>query len=446
MNHMEMYKAKLRSADEAVKVVKSGDVVEYGHFNGKPIACDKALARRHAELKNVEIHTALTLPPPPDTAMKPGSFIFVDWQFSKLTRMLQQNGLAYYSPILYHNAPEMIREGKITRRDVVIARVCPMDEKGFFNLGPQNSETMAKMEMAGTAVIVEVCKTMPVCLGGAEESIHVSKVSAIVEGADGDGLFCAPDISPEPEEVKIAEHIMPHISDGACIQLGIGGIPAQVGKLIVESNLKDLGGHSEMISDAYMRLIECGKMNGKRKNIDRYRVAYTFAVGSKELYEFMHNNPAIASYPVDYTNDPRNIARLENFVSINNALQVDLYSQVNAESIGMKQISGNGGMWDFVIGSQWSRGGKSFICLASTYNASDGSLRSSIVPTFDPGSIVTVPRQMVDYVVTEFGAARVKLMPTWKRAEALINISHPQFRDELIKAAEKMKIWHKATA
>lgn len=173
------------------------------------------------------------------------------------------------------------------------------------------------------------------------------------------------------------------------------------------------------------------------------RVAYTFALGSTRMYDFMHNNPACTSYPVDYTNDPRVICQLDNFISINNAVQVDLYTQVNAESDGFKQISGNGGMWDFVLGSQWSKGGKSFICLMSTYTDKDGQLRSRIVPTFSPGSIATIPRQMVDYIVTEYGVAQMKGKPTWMRAEMIIDLAHPNFRDDLIKQAGKMDIWRR---
>lgn len=444
MDYQSMYRAKLKTAEQAVEVVRSGHVVEYGHFNGKPVACDHALAQRADSLKDVQIHCALTLPPVPETPMKPQSFIYNDWQFSKITRMLQENGLAYYSPILYHEAPTLLRDKAMLKRDVVIAQVCPMDEKGYFNLGPQNSETLAKMDVADT-VIVEVNPQLPVCLGGSEESVHISRVDGVVEAFDNPGPFCVPDLAPSEEEKRIAEHVVSHLKDGSCIQLGIGGLPNAVGRLIAESDLKDLGGHTEMFSDAYVDLLESGRMTGSQKSLDRFRVPFTFAVGSKRMYDFLHNNPAVASYTVSYTNDPRVICRHDNFVSVCNAVQVDLYSQVNAESIGPKQISGNGGMWDFVQGSQWSRGGKSFICLTSTFKDKDGTARSRIVPYFEPCSITTIPRQMVDYIVTEFGAVQLKSQPTWKRAELLVSIAHPDFRETLIREAEKMKIWRKSS-
>lgn len=436
------YKSKLATADEAVKVVKSDDIVDYGYFNGKPVLCDQALARR-TELRNVQVYTAVTLPPVPEVAKVRDSFTFHDWQFSKIARILQSYGLCYYSPILYHQAPNMLyRSGLAHHRNVTIAQVCPMDKAGYFNLGPQNSETMAKMEISDY-VIVEVNKDMPVCLGGAEEAVHISQVDFIVEAPDDQLLPDIPGAIPSEDDKKIASNVMEFLHDGCCIQLGIGGMPNAVGHMIAESDLKNLGGHTEMMVDAYMEMIEAGRLNGRAKSIDRGRLAYTFAIGSHRMYEFMNNNPALASYPVDYTNDPRVIARIDDFVSINNAVQVDLYSQVNAESMGKTQISGNGGMWDFVVGSQWSKGGKSFICLTSTFKDKDGNLQSRIVPTFNPGSITTICRQMVDYIVTENGARLLRSRPTWERAELLIELAHPKFQDDLVKQAQELNIWRR---
>jgi len=435
-----LYRNKLKSPKEAVEVVQSGNIVEYGYFNGKPVVCDQALAARAEELQDVHVYSAVTLPPLPEVIAKKGSFVYHDWQFSKVTRMVQKMGLAYYSPILYHQVHDMYRDQVCQHRNVVICQVCPMDDHGYFNLGPHNSETLVKMEHAET-VILEVNRHLPVCLGGAEESVHVSMVNAIVEAPEEQVPFAAPLLEPSEAERQIAEHVMEFIKDGSCIQLGIGGLPSAVGGLIAESDLRDLGGHTEMFVDSYVEMIESGRMNGKRKFIDRHRVAFTFAIGSQRMYDFMDSNPALASYPVNYTNDPRVICRLDDFVSINNAIQIDLFSQVNAESMGPSQISGNGGMWDFVLGSQWSRGGKSFICLTSTFQKEGGERQSRIVPRFSPGSITTIPRQMVDYVVTEFGAVRMKGQPTWKRAELLVSVAHPDFREELIQQAEAMNLW-----
>jgi len=442
--YQKEYQEKLRSPEDAVKIVKSGDNVDYGFFNGKPAVCDQALADRADELEDVRVFGAVSLPPVPMVATKPDSFTYNDLQFSKLTRILAlENKNLFYMPVLYHLVPRLIRNGESETRNVGFYQVCPMDDKGWFNLGPQNSETLTKMEV-NQKVIVEVNQNLPVCLGGAEEAVHISAVDFIVEAPKDQAPFEAPAAEPSETDKKIAQRLMAQITDGSVIQLGIGGMPDAVGKMIAQSDLKDLGGHTEMFVDAYVDMIEAGRMNGAQKAFDRNRVAYTFAIGSKRMYDFMDNNPAIVSYPVTYTNDPKIISRHDNFISINNALQVDLYSQVNAESNGYTQISGNGGMWDFVLGSQWSKNGKSFICLASTFTDKEGKVKSRIVPTFAPGSITTIPRQMVDYLVTEYGMARMHGLPTWQRAEAVIGLAHPDFRDDLVKAAQAQGIWRQS--
>jgi len=445
MDMQKVYQSKLTTAEEAVKLVKSGDRVEYGAFNGKPVLCDKALAARHRELKDVLIYAVTTVPPVPETVKFPQSFTYMDWHFSKINRVMQQQyGLGFYSPIIYHLAPRYYREGLARpRRQVTILQTAPMDKNGYFNYGLQNSETMAKIEMS-EEVIVEVNPNMPVAYGGNEEAVHISRVSAIVEASKEQVLAAMPPAEPTEADMKIAENILPFIQDESVIQLGIGGIPNAVGRLIAQSDLKNLGGHTEMFSDAYIDMIESGVMNSSKKAIDRHKVPYTFALGSQRLYDFIHENAGLASYPANYTNDPRVIARLDNFVSINNALQVDLYSQVNGESLGMYQVSGNGGMFDFVLGSQWAKNGKSFICLNSTFKNSEGKLESRIMAALAPNSIVTIPRQLVDYIVTEYGAVKLKPKPTWYRAEELISIAHPDFREDLIKQAEKLKIWRRS--
>lgn len=437
--YQEEYRRKLCSAEEAVKVVNSGDIVDYGFFNGKPVLCDQALAQR-TELRDVKVYSAVTVPPVPEVAKVRDSFTYQDWQFSKISRVLQSYGLCYYAPILYHQAPSLYRDQIAAHRNVAISQVCPMNRHGWFNLGPQNSETMANMEVADY-VIVEVNPNMPVCPGGAEEAVHISMVDFIVEAPDDQLLPDIPGAEPSAADKAIAANIMKYLHDGCCIQLGIGGMPNAVGKMIANSDLKNLGGHTEMVVDAYIDMIESGRMNSSVKQIDKHRIGFTFAIGSHRLYDFMNNNHMFASYPVNYTNEPRVIAQIDNMMSICNCVEVDLYTQVNGESAGTAQISGNGGMWDFVLGAQFSKGGKSFLCLTSTYTDKDGNLKSRIVPTFAPGSITTVPRQQVDYIVTEFGAVQMRAKPTWERAEKIIELAHPQFRDELIKDAERLNIW-----
>ena len=284
-------------------------------------------------------------------------------------------------------------------------------------------------------VIAEVNPNMPTCLGGNEESVHISRVHHIVEAPADQKLFDASEAAPTAVDEQIAQHIMKHIHDGCCIQLGIGGMPNPVGKPIADSDLKNLGGHTEMFVDAYVDMMESGRMNGAERRTDRYGAPIRLP-WVRRMYDFMHNNPALASYRWITPTIPVSSRRSTTGSSINNAIQVDLYTQVNSESVGTNQISGNGGMWDFVLGAQWSRRGKSFICLMSTYPDSTGKLHSRIMPQLPPGSIITIPRQMVDYIVTEYGAP-IGRCPTWQRAEIIIGIAHPDFRDDLSRRRKK---------
>ncbi|SHE89232.1 butyryl-CoA:acetate CoA-transferase [Desulfofundulus australicus DSM 11792] len=437
--YQEEYRRKLVSADEAVKVVKSGDWVAYSHFAMTPRVLDEALARRKDELFDVKIRGVCALHPVKVALADPEQkhFIYNSSFFSGADRRLQDEGLAYHIPGLYHEAPGILR-GNHDGPDVAMIVTTPMDEKGFFNFSVSCSYERAVCDKART-IIVEVNENAPRCLGGFQESIHISEVDYIVEG-NNEPLFEVPNIPPTEVDKKIARLIVEEIEDGSCLQLGIGGLPNTIGKMLAESDLKDLGVHSEMMCNAFLDLYEAGKITGARKNIDRFKMVYTFALGDARLYEFLHNNPACAIYPVDYTNDINIIARNDKQIAINNAIEIDLYGQVCSESVGVRQISGTGGQFDFTFGAYRSRGGKAFICMSSTKKVGDRVV-SRIVPMITPLGIVTVPRTVVQYVVTEYGKVNLKGKSTWQRAELLISIAHPDFREELIKHAEKMKIW-----
>ena len=221
-------------------------------------------------------------------------------------------------------------------------------------------------------------------------------------------------------------------------------MPNAIGKMIAESDLKDLGIHTEMYVDAFVDMAEAGRITGAKKNFDRGLQTFAFAAGTKKMYDYLDNNPEIKSASVDYVNHYDRVASLDKFISINNAIDIDLYGQVNAESAGTRQISGAGGQLDFVLGAYGSRGGKTFICMSSTFKNKDGSLASRIRPTLAPGSIVTDARPNTMYVVTEYGAVNLKGLSSWQTAEALISIAHPDFRDQLIAEAEKMHIWKRS--
>ncbi len=442
MNYREEYASKLTTAAQAVSVVKDGDWIDYGWCTGHPVALDQALAERMPQLTDIKVRGGVALWAPAIFKIDnpQDHFCWNSWHMSGIERKAVDQGFAYYSPMRYSELPRFYREN--VEVDVVMIQVTPMDEHGYFNFGPSASH-LADMCRTAKHIIVEVNANMPRCLGGFDEGIHVSQVDAIVEGNNPEiGILngaAASDV-----DKAVAELIVKEIPNGACLQLGIGGMPNAVGSLIAESDLKDLGVHTEMYVDAFVDIANAGKINGSKKNFDRGRQTYAFAAGTKKLYDYLDNNPECMSAPVDYTNDVRVIAGLDNFISINNAVDIDLFGQVNSESAGIRHISGAGGQLDFVMGAYLSHGGKSFICCSSSFTSKDGQLHSRIVPTLTQGSIVTDTRANTQYLVTEYGMVNLKGLNTWQRTEAIISIAHPNFRDDLIKEAEKMKIWRRS--
>ncbi len=443
MDYSREYASKLCSAEQAVKVVKSGDWVDYGWCTGHPQALDKALAARMTELEDVKIRGGIALWKPAIFDIEnPGAhFTWNSWHMTGIERRAINEGFAYYAPVRYSELPRYYREN-VDDIDVAMFQVSPMDNFGYFNFGPNGSH-MLDMCNRAKVIIVEVNKNMPRCLGGFSESIHISQVSQIVEG-DNPGMGILAGAPASEIDEKVAQLIVNEIPDGACLQLGIGGMPNAVGSLIAKSDLKHLGVHTEMYVDAFVDIANAGKIDGINKNIDKGRQVYAFGAGTQKLYDYLDDNPECMSAPVDYTNDIRSISALDNFISINNAVDIDLFGQVSSESSGIKHISGAGGQLDFVLGAYLSKGGKSFICLSSTFKTKSGEVKSRIVPTLNPGSIVTDTRANTHYVVTEYGMVNLKGLNTWQRAEALISIAHPDFREELIKQAEQMKIWKKS--
>ena len=369
-------------------------------------------------------------------------FTWNSWHMGGYERKLIKRGCSFYSPIRYSELPRYYRDST-TPDDVAMFQVAPMDSHGYFNFGPNASHLGAVCETS-KKIIVEVNENMPRCHGGSEANVHISQVSYIVEG-DNPAIGELGAGGPATDvDKKVAELIVDQIPNGACLQLGIGGMPNAVGSLIAESDLKDLGVHTEMYVDAFVDIAKAGKITGAKKNIDRYRQAYGFGAGTKKMYDYLDENPELMSAPVSYTNDIKNIAALDNFISINNCVDLDLYGQISSESSGTKHISGAGGQLDFVLGAYMSNGGKSFICCSSTFTDKKGVMHSRIRPTLAEGSIVTDTRANTHYVVTEYGMVNVKGLSTWQKAEALISIAHPDFRDDLIKEAEKMHIWRRS--
>lgn len=315
-----------------------------------------------------------------------------------------------------------------------------MDKNGFFNFGVSCSYTRAICD-AADIVIVETNDKAPICLGGEQEGIHISEVDYVVEGTN-EALVSIPyDIDAGDVEKRIAEYVVEEIEDGSCLQLGLGKLANYIGKVIAESDIKDLGVHSELICDSYIDLFENGKITGKYKNWGKRKMVYTFAIGSEKLYDFLHLNPLCATYPVDIVNNPFQIALNDKQVSVNNALMIDIFGQVSSEMVDFRQVSGIGGQLDFMMGAFYSEGGKSFLCMPSTRKLKDGQVVSRIVPFLPQGSVVTDSRVFPMYIVTEYGKVYIQGCPVWDRAEKLIKIAHPDFRDDLIKAAQKYGIW-----
>ena len=443
MDYQKMYQDKLVSADEAVKVVKSGDWVEYGWCVTAPQDLDEALAKRASELTDVKIRSGITSYMPkimlPDDAGE--HFMWNSWHWTGVDRMINKKHGAYFLPLRYVDIPWLYRH-YIEDVDVFFLSVPPMDEFGNFSFSVSTSHMAAVAERA-KKIVLEVNTNVPRVHATQEGEINIKDVDFVIESSNPP-LVQLGSAAPTDVDKAVAELIVPEIPDGACLQLGIGGMPNTIGAMIVESDLKDLGVHTEMYVDSFVDMSEAGKITGKYKELDKGRQVFAFGAGTQKLYDYCNDNPDVMGAPVDYTNDVRIISQLSNFISINNVVDVDLFGQVNAETAGFNQISGTGGQLDFVLGATMSKGGKSFLCMSSAMKAKDGTLKSRVLPALTTGGVSTCPRSVIDYIATEYGMVNLKGCTTWQRAERLISIAHPDFRDELVAHAEKVGIWTKS--
>jgi acyl-CoA hydrolase len=431
------------SAEQAASLVKSGMWLDYGASHCQPDVFDKALAARKEKLENVKIRSCLSLRPRAVLESDPEGehFHMFSWHFTAYDRRKHDAGLCNYIPLNLGEVPDYYRRF-LDPVDIVILKTCPMDDGGYFNFGPTNIWQRAIIERA-KLVVVEINREVPYVFGR-ENGVHATEVDYIIEG---DHQPCAELPNPEPSETDraVARLIAAEVEDGACLQIGIGGMPNAVCGLLVESGVKDLGIHTEMLTDGIGMLYRSGLVTGSRKTLDPGKVVYTFALGSHALYATANRNPHMYCHQVDYTNAPHIIMQNEKVVSINNTTQIDLQGQVASESDGHRHISGTGGQLQFVRGAYASKGGKSFICLSSTYEKH--CLRGSrIVFTLTPGNIVTTPRSDVMYVVTEYGIVNLKGKSVAERAKAIICLAHPDFREELNQQAYEYRLIPRAVS
>jgi len=443
-SYLDEYKRKQISAEEAAGLVKSGMWIDYGAICGFPSLIDEKLAARAHELKEVKIRAEHSHTQIPGIDPDQEHFIHNSWFLGKVEREYHRRGCCSYIPFGLSEGPRMYREWLKDEVDITFIEVTPMDKNGYFNFGTAITRQKAACDVAKT-VVVEVNEHQPWVYGGYDDIVHISQVDYVVENYE----YKLPEFPAEPvtgEDEAIAEYLAEQIEDGATIQLGVGAIPHVVGRLLIKHGLKDLGIHSEMFNESMMELIEAGVVTGRQKNLNNGKAVHCFAAGSERLYRFMHCNPVLAGFPVDYTNDPYIIARNEKQIAINSALRVDLRGQVCSESVGCRQISGTGGQLEFTRGAYMSPGGKAFICLHAARRDKKGKLISNIVPTLELGDMVTVPATDVSHIITEYGMVNLKGKSTWQRARLLISVAHPDFRGELEEAARRKNIITRGTA
>lgn len=428
-----IYKSRVVSAEEAVTKIQSGMRVFLTGNCSTPQKVLEALVNYAPKLKNVEICQALTVGPADyvDPAME--GHLRVNTMFiSANIRKAVQEGRADFTPVLLSEFP-LLFKNKILPVDVALVHVSPPDEHGFCSFGIETGLTKSPAESA-KIIIAEVNQQMPRTLG--DSFIHISRLNYIVPVDYPLSEMLMSSEGDDEITVKIASFISDLIPDGATMQMGIGAIPDAVLKFLFDK--KDLGIHTELFSDGVIDLVEAGVLTNARKTLHPGKILAGFIIGSRRLYKWVDDNPLIELHPTEYVNDPFVIAQNERQVAINSAIEVDLTGQVCADSIGPKLYSGVGGQLDFIYGASRSKGGVPIIALPSTATLRDGTVVTRIVPMLKQGAGVVTTRNHVRYVVTEYGVASLYGKSIRQRAQELINVAHPNFRDELRKAANEL--------
>jgi len=444
---MANYGNKLATAEQVAALVTDGMWLDYGTVQA-PRAFDRALAARVGQVKNVKVRMLGHLTPLEIQEKDPDaqSFWTGNFHILGLTRKYIAENKGTHVPYNFGEAARYYRED-LPDIDICVQAVTPMDKHGYFNFGPLNNYKKAVFEKSKIKV-VEIVEDMPWCYGGYDDCIHISDIDYVIENKT-DKIITIPTPTADETDIKIAGYIADMIpKEGPTIQVGIGGLPDTVLRLLADSGATDIGIHTEMVTEAMLELHEAGLITGKKKTFLPEKIVWAFAIGSRRLYDWIDHNPALAMYPTDFTNDPNIIAMNKNLISINACLGFDLQGQVSSESIGTSQFSGTGGQLAFVRGAYYrsNKGmssygypeNKSILATHSTYRDKQGNLKSKIMPTLPPGEIVTVPRVDVSYLVTEYGVAYLKGLSIPERVIAVTKIAHPDFRDKLLEEAEKM--------
>jgi len=427
MSWQKYYSDRLITAKEAANKIKSGDRVVFGHAVGEPSAIIDAVVENKKKYKDVEIVHMVCMGKGDHCKPEMQGYIRHNSLFvGGLARDAIYEGRGDYTPCYFSEIPRLFTDGYLPV-DVALLQVSPPDKHGYMSLGVSVDYGKAAMQGA-KMTIVQVNDKMPRTLG--DTFVHVTDIDYFVE-------ISAPIIELAPPKITdveraIGEHCASLVDDGSTLQLGIGSLPDAV--LLFLKDKKDLGIHSEMISDGVVELIDVGVVTNKKKTLHKDKIVVSFLMGTRRLYDFVDDNPMFHMAPVDYVNNPYIIAQNYRMVSINSCVQVDLMGQVASESIGLKQISAVGGQVDFVRGANLAPGGKSIIAMPSTIG---GGKVSKIVPFLDQGTAVTTNRNDVRYIITEYGIADLKGKTLRERAKALINIAHPDFKPQLSEEWEK---------
>ena len=437
---MSEYRSKIISAADAAAMVRSNDTVDYYAFTASSRYLDAALAHRAGELENVTIRSELRLAPPCSVFMADpeGATFTLDSLFCGPVELMVPEKQRTVTPVPLSFFEALIRR-KDLHFDVAAFMVSPPDDEGYLHFCP--SPALAKTVATASGVFfAEINESYFPIRGSEDRRIHISEVKHVIEG-DNPPMLGLPIPPISDEDQKMAAHVLSVVRDGSCLQIGYGAVPEAVATLIAETDLRELGIHTEFFSDGIMRLYKAGKVTGARKTTNPGKIVSSIAFGSPELHDFIRDCPDLYMTSSTYSNNPAVIRQNDGFVSVNAFLEIDLSGQVNAESIGTHVRSGTGGQLDFILGAQQARDGKAILCSPSTYTKADGSRVSRILPILTPGATVTTPRSCVQYICTEHGMVNLRGRNLWERAERLISIAHPDFRDELIRQAEALGVW-----